>query len=439
MSTCDSAPPCLYGVAVHTVDVTATAPAKVNLCLHVGQLDSQGKHPLHTVFETLDIRDEVRLHCRVANDEDRRRQGFPFLVTTVTERHSDADRALVDLDVTRHLARRAVIAVWEACGGTIARADHAPASDVDTDGEIPSWVIDIHVTKRIPAAGGMAGGSADAAAALVAAARMTNLAQVLDLNAKEVGDLLDRLGRDLGADVPACLHGGIVEGNGYGDRVTPLPVERGGDIAHHWVLIVSPTGLSTPEVFRRFDAGRVPLSAPAIATADRHGGQPGRAPSELDQLARTWRNAGGEAVAHVLTNDLQHAAWELRPDLSPTERGRGVYREAFAQPGAILSGSGPTVAIACDSADAAVSLAQRLAAIDQAETRESEAVTILVATGMSRPATTDDTVSLEATTIEQWRRGTRGYAVVTAPGTFDNACAGSNPVDEGGGSSWHSR
>ena len=193
--------------------------------------------------------------------------------------------------------------------------------------------LSIRVDKRVPVAGGMAGGSADAAAALVACNELWELG----LGA----DQLETIGRTLGADVPACLAGGIALGTGRGDHMSVL--REGGEAVaqHHWVMLLAREGLSTPSVFREFDRVDA-VGAPALAEPT---------PEEVAALC-----AGPEELRHCLVNDLQAPALRLRPELAETIA-------AATDAGALavtLSGSGPTVAALARDAEHAHTLAATL-------------------------------------------------------------------------------
>ena len=292
-------------------EVTASAPGKVNLVLRVGAPTADGYHPLATVFEALDLRETVTVRTT-------RTPG----TTVETVAHlpgGGVDRATTELmravPARSHLAVRAARAMQRlAAAGPWASTAAGLA---------------IRVDKRVPVAGGMAGGSADAAATLVACNELWGLG---------LGpDRLERIGRSLGADVPACLTGGIALGTGRGDHMAPLecPGTR-----HHWVIALAHEGLSTADVFAEFD--RAAQGAPAAPTDE-----------ELADLTGPARLAGPRLV-----NDLTAAALSLRPELGGT---LNAARAAGAL-AAIVSGSGPTVAALASSPDHADEIAERLAA-----------------------------------------------------------------------------
>ncbi len=192
--------------------------------------------------------------------------------------------------------------------------------------------VALRVTKRIPVAGGMAGGSADGAAALLACDALwrTGLAR----------DELRELCGELGSDVPFALVGGTAVGTGRGDRVTPA-LARG---EYHWVLALADEGLSTPSVFAECDRLREGRDVPA--------------PQVRPALMQALRTGDAEALGPALHNDLQPAALSLAPHLERTlEIGRG--ERAL---GAVVSGSGPTVAFLVPDAEAGLDLSVVLAA-----------------------------------------------------------------------------
>ena len=294
-------------------EVTASAPGKVNLVLRAGAPTADGYHTLATVFEALDLRETVTVRTT-------RTPG----TTVETVAHlpgGGIDRATGELmravPPRSHLAVRAARAMQRlAAAGPWASTAAGLA---------------IRVDKRVPVAGGMAGGSADAAATLVACNELWELG----LGPGQ----LEQIGRALGADVPACLAGGIALGTGRGDHMAPLecPGTR-----HHWVIALAHEGLSTADVFAEFDRAVQGTAVPAAPTDE-----------ELADLTGPARLAGP-----CLVNDLTAAALSLRPELGGT---LSASRAAGAL-AAIVSGSGPTVAALASSADHADEIAERLAA-----------------------------------------------------------------------------
>ena len=175
--------------------------------------------------------------------------------------------------------------------------------------------VDLHIRKQIPVAGGMAGGSADAAAALVACDLLwrTGLSR----------DDLHELAAELGADVPFALMGGTAVGTGRGDVLTPA-LARG---ELHWVLALSDQQLSTPEVYAECDRLR--------------GSKVVVEPRVSDQMMHGLRSGDAAVVGAQLANDLQPAALSLCPDLAATL----AVGEEYGALGSVVSGSGPTVAL----------------------------------------------------------------------------------------------
>lgn len=275
--------------------VVARAPAKTNLALRVGPPGAGGFHPVATVYQAVSLYDRVRVEAA-----DR-------LAVTV----AGAGAADVPADAT-NLAARAAILLARHLG-------RKPA-------------VALHLEKAIPVAGGMAGGSADAAAALVACDALWGSALSRDE--------LARLAARVGSDVPFCLAGGTAVGTGRGDRLAPVLV-RG---RTHWVFAMDADGLLAAQVYARLDQQRADRVVPPPAV-------------EADVVAAL---AAGDVhrLGAALVNDLQPAAIALRPRLRATlETGR----EAGAL-GAVVSGSGPTCAFLAQDADHALDLAVTLSA-----------------------------------------------------------------------------
>ncbi|MGN6244737.1 MAG: 4-(cytidine 5'-diphospho)-2-C-methyl-D-erythritol kinase [Motilibacteraceae bacterium] len=275
--------------------VTVRAPAKVNLQLAVGAPRTDGFHDLATVFQAVSVYDDV-----VAT----RAQGATVEVTG-----DDADAVPVDAD---NLALRAALLLAE-------RAGIAPD-------------VNLSIRKGIPVAGGMAGGSADAAAALVACDALWGTGVERD-------ELLE-LAAELGSDVPFAVMGGTAVGLGRGERLTPA-LARG---QFDWVFAVADGGLSTPAVYAEVDrlrAGRVlpePRPAEAVMSALRAG--------------------DAAALGKALQNDLQAAACSLRPQLRQTLE----VGEEYGALGSLVSGSGPTCAFLVRDVEHGLDLAVALTA-----------------------------------------------------------------------------
>ncbi len=281
--------------------VTARAPAKVNLELLVGPLREDGYHALATTYQAVGVEEDVT--ATFADDWG------------VSVRGRDAE--LVPTDES-NLALRAARLLADQAG-------------VDEP-------VHLSISKQIPVAGGMAGGSADAAAALVACSALWGL----DLSRGE----LDELAAELGSDVPFLLHGGTAIGSGRGEIITPV-LAKG---AYHWVFVISDVeGLSTPAVYRTFDRRHEGVEVP----------DPEPSPAMMSAL----RSGDPTSLAAVLTNDLQADAISLQPQI-------GEIIDAalgFGALGAIVSGSGPTVAVLADSAEGAIDLAVSLTATRMAQ------------------------------------------------------------------------
>jgi 4-diphosphocytidyl-2-C-methyl-D-erythritol kinase len=191
--------------------------------------------------------------------------------------------------------------------------------------------VSVHIRKRIPVAGGLAGGSTDAAAALVAADTLFELRTPR-------ADLL-RIAARLGSDVPFCLLGGTAMGGGRGELVTPV-MTRG---QYWWTVVPDPAGLSTPAVYAAFD--RI-----TEGVADE--------PEVPDEMLAALRAGDPARLGATLENDLQAAALTFRPDLATV---LDAGREMGAL-GALVSGSGPTTAFLCDGPEHAEEVAKALEA-----------------------------------------------------------------------------
>jgi 4-diphosphocytidyl-2-C-methyl-D-erythritol kinase len=275
--------------------VTVRVPAKINLHLGVGALRSDGYHDLATVFHAVSLFDEVTVAATEHPGIEVHGEGAGEVPTDGT-----------------NLAWRAVELV----------AEHA--------GRRPD--VRVVLRKGIPVAGGMAGGSADAAGALVGLSALWKL----DLTRDE----LSRMAAKLGSDVTFALHGGTALGTGRGDMVVPVLSRH----PQHWVVALHRAGLATPAVYRELDRLRA-------------GARPVQRPVEpvLEAVA------GGDPrqLALCLGNDLQAAAVSMTPALRRTLRA-GVDAGALA---GIVSGSGPTCAFLCADAESAIDVAAQLAGV----------------------------------------------------------------------------
>ncbi|MEF2525398.1 MULTISPECIES: 4-(cytidine 5'-diphospho)-2-C-methyl-D-erythritol kinase [unclassified Streptomyces] len=276
--------------------VTVRVPAKVNVQLAVGAARPDGFHDLANVFLAVSLYDEVTV--------------TPADALAVTCSGPDADQ--VPLDRTNLAARAAELLAARS-------------------GRPGGAAVHIHIAKNIPVAGGMAGGSADGAGALLACDRLWGLDT-------PVAELLGMCA-ELGSDVPFSLLGGAALGTGRGELLTPLDAG-----SFHWVFAVADGGLSTPAVFREFDRLAEGREIP----------EPQASPALLAALA----SGDPDALAGALANDLQPAALSLRPELART-LAAGTAAGALA---GIVSGSGPTTAFLVRDGEAAAKVAAALEA-----------------------------------------------------------------------------
>ncbi|MFE5816477.1 4-(cytidine 5'-diphospho)-2-C-methyl-D-erythritol kinase [Streptomyces sp. NPDC056479] len=279
-----------------SASVTVRVPAKVNVQLAVGAARPDGFHDLANVFLAVGLHDEVT----VTPSPDGLR---------VTCDGTDADQ--VPLDRT-NLAARAAEALAARYGRT------------------PD--VHLHIAKDIPVAGGMAGGSADGAGALLACDALWGTRASRE-------ELLD-ICAELGSDVPFSLVGGAALGTGRGEKLRVLDV--GGTF--HWVFAMAGRGLSTPAVFREFDRLGEGNDIP----------EPVASQPLLDALAK----GDADALAAAVSNDLQPAALSLFPELADT-LAAGLAAGALT---ALVSGSGPTTAFLARDPESAEKVAESLRA-----------------------------------------------------------------------------
>jgi len=292
------------GHSVRTV--IASAPGKVNLHFGVGSLDLDGYHDVVSVYQALNLRERVT----VSRSKD---AAWSIAVAGTI---ASEQLALVPTDETNLVVKASLLAAELA-------ALESPRA------------LDIKISKQIPVAGGMAGGSADAAAAFLAAAEKFGL----DLSF----DALQFQSRRLGADVPFCMHGGTALGLGRGDRLERL--QLGAEL--HFVMISSRTGLSTPKVYAELDRQREQVGVEPHEVD---------APEHPSALIEALAQGNVEQIAKLIHNDLEPAALALQPDLELTL----ATAEKYGALRAFVSGSGPTVAAMVASSDAAAELVAKL-------------------------------------------------------------------------------
>ena len=273
--------------------VTVQVPAKVNLQLSVGPKEADGYHEVATVFQAISLFDNVKVAA------------------------ADQFSIMVSGDYTNGVPLDQSNLVYKAI--------ELMADKFDTDKN-----LEISIEKSIPVAGGMAGGSADAAAVLLGIDQLYRLG----LSRDELGEIA----RKLGSDVPFMLHGGTAVGRGHGDEVTPA-LSRGN---YHWVIAVSSTGLATPAVYAECDRLRTGLDI--------------KAPTLNDELLQALLSGDATRVGKSLSNDLQSAACSIRPALRLIlDTG-----QEYGALGGVVSGSGPSVAFLVADEDHSLDLAVAL-------------------------------------------------------------------------------
>ncbi len=274
--------------------VTVEVPAKINLALKVAPVGADNFHELITLFHAVSLFDTVTAKPGIHG-------------ATLHIQGEGVDTLPVD---DSNLAVKAA---------KLLAAHHGVEPNVD-----------LHIVKRIPISGGMAGGSADAAGTLIACDRLweTNTPR---------GDL-ENLAAQLGSDVTFALHGGTSLGSGRGELLTSV-ITTG---EYHWVIALAEGGLSTPAVYSEFDRMQVALPSGRLDI-----------PAEL---LLALRAGDSQELGSVLFNDLEQAALSLMPILSKTLQ-VGLDLGAV---GAIVSGSGPTCVFLARSEDHAVNLAASL-------------------------------------------------------------------------------
>lgn len=278
--------------------VVARVPAKVNLQLSVGPLGNDGFHEVTTVFQAISLFDDVSVATAPNGN------GLSIDISGQTSNGVPADSS--------NLAIRAAELMIKNY-------------DLPID-------LEIKLKKEIPVAGGMAGGSADAAGVIV------GLDSLFELGLSR--DEMESVGSKIGSDVPFSICGGVAIGSGRGDQITPA-LAKGN---YFWVLALSGQGLATPSVYQECDRLREGLS---ITT-----------PQVSEPLMQALRAGDAKALGKSLSNDLQSAACSLRPALRLV-LDVGVDYGAL---GGIVSGSGPTVAFLVTDDEHAMDLTVALSA-----------------------------------------------------------------------------
>lgn len=282
--------------------VHVRAPGKINVFMRVGAVMEDGYHDVATAYQAVSLYEDVR-----AYPDDEFSVGFGGSIDTSSV---PLDESNLAIKAARLLAKRTGYT-----GG-----------------------VRLEIEKHVPVAGGMGGGSADAAATLVACDALWGT---------DVGrDELQTLAARLGADVPFALLGGTAIGTGRGDRLSPALATG----QFHWVLALSGGELSTPQVYRELDRHR-----------ERHAGDiaPAQLSPSVDSGVLQALRAGDPAMlAEALTNDLQAPAIHLVPELADVIE-LGETNGALA---GIVSGSGPTVAFLASDLDSAIDLQIALSA-----------------------------------------------------------------------------
>ncbi|GAA4267654.1 4-(cytidine 5'-diphospho)-2-C-methyl-D-erythritol kinase [Frondihabitans peucedani] len=300
----------MTSVASSTV-VHTRAPGKINVFLAVGDLQDDGYHELATAYQAVSLYEDVRA---------RHADGFSVRFTSTTA-GIDLSGVPVDDSNLAIKAARLLAAATGYAGG-----------------------VALTIDKNVPVAGGMGGGSADAAATLLACDTLWNTGQSRD-------ELL-RLGAQLGADVPFALMGGTAVGTGRGDELSPALAQG----QFQWVLALADFGLSTPAVYRELDEHRIRHLADI---------NPVRQPRVDSGVLQALRAGDPARLADVMHNDLQAPALHLEPGL-------GAVLELGEQNGAlagVVSGSGPTVAFLAPDLDGALELQIALSAAKLAVVR----------------------------------------------------------------------
>jgi 4-diphosphocytidyl-2-C-methyl-D-erythritol kinase len=287
------------------MSVVATAQGKINLYFQVGSLLEDGYHEVASVYQAVSLAERVA-------------------VTSASE---------WGVSVTGSIAATQLAEVPQGPENLVIRAAFSLARRVGFEEASP---IRFEIDKRVPVAGGMGGGSADAAAALVA----VNELWCLGLDSTELAEIA----AELGADVPFALAGGTALGTGTGTELRPVNSAQ-----LHWVLITGTEGLSTPSVYAELDRLRVEAGEPVTERAEA---------AVPEQLLEALASGDLDVISELIHNDLEPAAISLRPELAQ----KISLAESLGGLRAMVSGSGPTVLCLARSLEHATELAEALSA-----------------------------------------------------------------------------
>jgi 4-diphosphocytidyl-2-C-methyl-D-erythritol kinase len=305
---------------VFVTSVTVRVPAKINLQLAVGPLRPDGYHGLVTVFHAVSLFDDVTVTPAAADTVSVTGEGAAVVPADADNLALRAVRALRDAIARRTTAgARSAASAPSTAGASDAASGSGAVNDPEAVGALdavaaPLGGVAVTIAKRIPVAGGMAGGSADAAAALVACNELwgTGLSQ------RE----LCAIAATVGSDAAFPILGNTAIGTGRGEQLTP--VTDAAPATYHWVLALADGHLSTPTVFRTLDKQRAGRDVPE--------------PELSNDLMAALAAGDAERLGAAIVNDLQEPALTLFPALRKT---LDAGREAGAL-GALVSGSGPT-------------------------------------------------------------------------------------------------
>ena len=312
--------------------ISVDAPGKVNLYLAAGDVRPDGYHPLTTLFAAVSLTETITVSEGAAPGLSLSMDIVPGSLVNQQMQAGQFDPADVPMD-ERNLVYRAAELILAEHGIDSALALH------------------LHIAKAVPVAGGMAGGSADAAAALIATDRYLYATG-------RTGALLtqtdyERLAAQLGADIPfsvrAALGQTLALGQGTGTELQNVATPRE---PLHLVIVAAQFGLSTPSVFKQLDAGRASGLYPASGELVE--------PVELLEALNSYdgSEAALASLASLLRNDLQAPALSCAPQLEQTLN----LRESESVYASLVSGSGPTVLLLTSSQARAEALATSLRA-----------------------------------------------------------------------------